>query len=153
MPLSSLWDSNKKQRHCGVRWLSVVLRVLSEGSFLSFSRAVLTTTGRSMATKQQNLCLSSMRAFLRACFSVSSSRMYLSLTSCMALSNWGWISPRPWKQNGHTNTDKKECIHYYRYNKIINSQGNTWLVYLTLLTLLLLLYMLSFNCRHCYLQW
>lgn len=50
---------------------------------------LLTTTGCSKATKQQNLCRSSTRAFLKACFSVSSSSMYLSLTSCIALSNWG----------------------------------------------------------------
>lgn len=71
---------------------------------LSFVPVVLTTTGCSMATKQQILCLCSIRAFLRACFSVSSSRMYLSLTSCMALSNWGWISPRPCRQKGHAST-------------------------------------------------
>lgn len=89
----------------------VPLRVLPWTAISLFLHSILTTTGRSMATKQQNLCLSSMRAFLRACFSVSSSRRYLSLTSCMALSNCGWISPRPWKQNQHT-AELKQFIHY-----------------------------------------
>lgn len=95
-----------------------VCRILNRLSIytavLDDSVVSLTTTGRSMATKQQNLCLSSMRAFLRACFSVSSSRMYLSLTSCMALSNWGCISPRPWEGGGGkergAHKRKKYCI-------------------------------------------
>lgn len=72
-----------------------LLQSQQKRSIYSFLVALLTTTGRNMATKQQILCLCSIRAFLSACFSVSSSRMNLSLTSCLALSSWGWISPRP----------------------------------------------------------
>lgn len=61
----------------------------------NFKWRALTITGRSIEMKVQNRPRSSMRAFLTACFSVSSSSRYLSLTSCRALSNWGWMSPRP----------------------------------------------------------
>lgn len=55
----------------------------------------LTITGRNIEMKVQNLPRSSVRAFLTACFSVSSRSRYLSFTSCKALSSWGWMSPLP----------------------------------------------------------
>lgn len=55
----------------------------------------LTITGRSIEMKVQNRPRSSIKAFRTACFSVSSNKRYLSLTSWRALSNWGWISPLP----------------------------------------------------------
>lgn len=70
--------------------------------------ASLTTTGRSMDTKQQKRLLSSTSALLTACFSVSSSSRYLSLTSCMALSSWGCRSPRPEHKHVHI----PRCIQF-----------------------------------------
>lgn len=58
-------------------------------------RLPLTTTGRSMDTKMQKRARSSISAFLTACFSVSSSSRYLSVTSWTALCSWGWMSPLP----------------------------------------------------------
>ena len=48
----------------------------------------LTTAGVIKFTRQQKRPLSSMSAFRTAVFSVSSSKMYMSPTSCMAESNW-----------------------------------------------------------------
>lgn len=62
-----------------------------------------------------------MRAFLKACFSVSSRRMYLSLTSCIALSSWGWMSPRPWKESRHRRTNKKYLSLKAKQNNSKNS--------------------------------
>lgn len=61
-----------------------------------------------MDTKQQKRLLSSTSALLTACFSVSSSSRYLSLTSCMALSSWGCRSPRPEHKHVHI----PRCIQF-----------------------------------------
>lgn len=105
--LSSVWDVKSTEPVELIHFSVALSEWLPKAHFSFLSPAALTTIGRSMATKQQNLCLSSIRAFLRACFSVSSSRMYLSLTSCMALSSCGWISPRPWRGRKKKNRGKR----------------------------------------------
>lgn len=54
-----------------------------------------TTTGCRKVMKVQKRPRSSIRARRTACFSVSSSSRYMSLTSCRALSSWGCRSPFP----------------------------------------------------------
>lgn len=61
----------------------------------------LTTTGCRKVMKVQKRPRSSMRALRTACFSVSSSSRYMSLTSCSALSSWGCRSPFPVRQGYH----------------------------------------------------
>lgn len=81
----------------------------------------LTTTGLSIDTKAQNRPLSSISTFLTACFSVSSSKMYLSLTSCMALSSWGWISPLPATQSRINHQTRLDYVRVFRpYHPISN---------------------------------
>lgn len=60
----------------------------------------LTTTGCRKVMKVQKRPRSSMRALRTACFSVSSSSRYMSLTSCSALSSWGCRSPFPVRLGG-----------------------------------------------------
>lgn len=80
---------------------------------------LLTTTGRSMETKMQKRARSSISAFRTACFSVSSSSRYLSVTSWTALCSWGWMSPLPARHHTFTTQEQPRGV-----TRVCSSSGS-----------------------------